>query len=199
MSKMDVKQFVRKPALLAVVTLILGVALGVGAEHYQGNKSPAPRTLTDKSADRDTTAATAPPNSNDWDPFREMRQMQQQMDQMFAQSIARFHMEPQLNGFPDDAGYSLSLDVRDLKDRYEVHALLPDAKAADTKVKLEGNQLRVTVANHETAALSNTNGASNATEWGQYEQVVTLAGDLKADQMKVEHKNHELLITIPKG
>lgn len=36
-------------------------------------------------------------------------------------------------------------------------------------------------------------------EYRQYEQVVQLPGPVKADQMKVERKNHELFITLPKA
>ena len=43
------------------------------------------------------------------------------------------------------------------------------------------------------------NEPATATEWGRYTQMVELAGNLKSDQMKVERKEHELLITIPKA
>src|ERR1051326_5457106 len=100
--------------------------------------------------------------------------------------------------FKDDTGYSLSLDVRELKDRYEVRAFLPDAKAADAKVKLEGNRLEVEVT-HRQIEKGNKNEPDTVTEWGRSTQSVELAGNLKSDQMKVERKEHELLITIPKA
>ena len=108
-------------------------------------------------------------------------------------------MNPQMDIFKDDAGYSLSLDVRELKDRYEVRAFLPDAKASDTKVNLEGNRLEVEVTHRQTEKQQNTNNVATTTEWGRYTQMVQLAGNLKRDQMKVERKEHELLITIPKA
>ena len=133
-----------------------------------------------------------------WDPFREMRSLQAEMDEMFRRSIARFRQSPRMNIFTDDAGYSLSLDVRELKDRYEVRAFLPDAKAADAKVNLQGNRLEVEVTHRQTTK-GNKNEPDTVTEWGRYTQTVDLAGNLKSDQMKVEHKDHELLITIPKA
>ena len=133
-----------------------------------------------------------------WDPFREMRSLQAEMDEMFRRSITRFRQSPRMNIFADDAGYSLSLDVRDLKDRYEVRGFLPDAKAADAKVKLEGNRLEVEVTHPQTVK-GNNNAPDTVTEWGRYIQSVELAGNLKSDQMKVERKEHELLITIPRA
>jgi hypothetical protein len=37
------------------------------------------------------------------------------------------------------------------------------------------------------------------TEWGRYTQVVELAGNLKSEKMKVQQKDHDLVITIPKA
>ena len=41
------------------------------------------------------------------DPFREMRSLQAEMNEMLRPSIARFHASPLMNPFGDDAGYSL--------------------------------------------------------------------------------------------
>ena len=104
-----------------------------------------------------------------------------------------------MDPFKNDTGYSLSLDVRELKDRYEVRAWLPDAKASDANVKLEGNRLEVAVTNHPTTGQQNINSPVQTEAWGQYTQEVELAGKLNSSQMKVDHQNHELLITIPKA
>lgn len=140
------------------------------------------------------------PGADDaWDPFREMRDLQAEMDKMFQRSISRFNVSPLMDPFKNDTGYSLSLDVRELKDRYEVRAYLPDAKATDANVKLDGNRLQVEVTNRPTAGQHNTNSIGQTEEWGHYTQVVELPGTLNGKQMKVEHKKDELLITIPKA
>ena len=204
-----VKNSLSKPVVVGVVALILGVLIGVAAEKFAG-RSPVPAL-----GDHAVNVASGSPNLattnqlmpdplipdpfDNWDPFREMRSMQAEMDEMFRRSIARFHMNPQMDIFKDDAGYSLSLDVREFKDRYEVRAFLPDAKAADTKVKLEGNRLEVEVTHKQTEKQQSTNSVASTTELGHYTQMVELAGKLKSEQLKVERKEHELLITVPKG
>jgi HSP20 family molecular chaperone IbpA len=140
-----------------------------------------------------------PQTDDAWDPFREMRDLQAEMDQMFQRSVSRFQASPLMDPFKNDTGYSLSLDVRELKDRYEVRAYLPDVQATDANVKLNGNQLEVAVTNRPVASQQNTNSMVHTEEWGHYTQVVELAGKLDSGRMKVEHKNHELLITIPKA
>ena len=205
----DVKRRVSTPIVVGLVMLILGLAVGVGAGRFVGQGSVLAKSgQAAKSASRTSAGekvqgqALDPllPNPIDpWDPFREMRGLQAEMNEMFRQSIARFHSSPLMDSFGDDAGYSLSLDVRELKDRYEVKAFLPDAKASEANVKLEGNRLEVTVTHRQPGDSGNTNAPSVGTEWGRYTQVVELAGNLRSEKMKVEQKDHELVITIPKA
>lgn len=198
-----------KPMAVGVVTLLLGVMIGVTAEKFASRShvhSPGRHTTNPASGsphfattNRLVSDPFMPDFSGDWDPFREMRNMQAEMDEMIQRSIGRFRMNPRMDIFKDEAGYSLSLDVCELEDRYEVRAPLPDTKAADAKVKLEGNRLEVEVTQRQMNNPQNTNSISNTGEWGHYIQVVELAGDLKNSQMKIDRKDHELVITIPKA
>jgi HSP20 family molecular chaperone IbpA len=203
------KNTLNKPLVVGLVTLLLGILIGVATDKV------ASRSPVLASGDHTTNVTAVSPNFaatnllmpdpffadpfDNWDPFREMRNMQAEMDEMFQRSITRFHMNPQMDLFKDDAGYSSSLDVRELKDRYEVRAFLPDAKDSDTKVNLQGNRLDVEVTHKQTEQQQNTNSLASTTEWGRYTQTVELAGKLNSEKMKVERKEHELLITIPKG
>jgi len=66
-------------------------------------------------------------------------------------------------------------------------------------VKLEGNRLEVSVTNRQPGDPGCTNTPSVGAEWGRYTQVVKLAGKLKSEKMKVQQKDHDLVITIPKA
>jgi len=209
MNTADVKTTVSKPMVVGLAMLILGLLIGVAAERHSQKHSARKRDAQAATIAPGSSAVTAqklkvpdpfnPDPFEKWDPFREMRSLQTEMDEMFRRAIARFHLNPQMHLFQDDTGYSTSLDVRELKDRFEVRAFLPDAKAADANVKLEGNRLNVEITHQQIEKKPGQNEPTTATEWGRYTQMVQLAGNLKADQMKVEHKDHELLITIPKA
>jgi HSP20 family molecular chaperone IbpA len=160
--------------------------------------------FVESSANVPASPATAPdpalPNANESDPFTEMRRMQEQMDQMMNQSIQRFRNDPKFNGFVDPPGYSLSLDLREFKDRFEVHATLPDAKASDINVKLEDDHTLSVEVSNKAAANSRQGSASTTTqEWGQYKQTIQLPSAVQASQMKVDHRDHELVIILPKA
>ena len=196
-----------KPAFIGLVMLFSGLLIGVAAEKYLVHGTAVTshgQTAASRSLAGGTGQIPAPdtlfPGANDaWDPFREMRDLPAEMEKMFQRSISRFPLSPLMDPFKNDTGYSLSLDVRERKDRYEVRAYLPDAKATDANVRLEGNRLQVEVANRPAASQQNTNSLVQIDEWGHFTQAVELAGKLNSSKIKVEHKNHELLITIPKA
>lgn len=203
----EAKQTIGKPMIIGTIMLAIGILFGVAGQRFlsrtsaaghaaQAAEAPSPSSAGQASSLLPDPLATDPFDA--WDPFREMRSLQAEMDEMFRRSITRFRQSPRMHIFKDDAGYSLSLDVRELSDRYEVRAFLPDAKAADAKVNLQGNRLQVEVTHRQTAK-GNKNEPDTVTEWGRYTQTVELAGKLNSERMKVEHKAHELLITIPKA
>lgn len=209
MSSNDVRKGIGTPIMIGLAMLIVGLVVGVGTGRFIGRgpvtaqKGDPAKGETGPSIGGKTQRQAPDPFFSDptdpWDPFREMRSLQAEMNEMFRQSIARFHASPSMNPFEDDAGYSLSLDVRDLKDRYEIKAFLPDAKASEANVKLARNRLEVSVTHRQPGDAGSTNAPSVVTEWGRYTQVVELAGNLRSEKMKVEQKDHELVITIPKA
>lgn len=202
-----VKQAFRRPMVLGLVMLLVGLLVGVAAEKYsvRGNGGTTPGQLAEaRSLPGAAPQLPAPdilfPGAADaWDPFREMRDLQAEMDRMLQRSIARFNSSPSMDPFKNDTGYSLSLDVRELKDRYEVRAYLPDAKATDANVKLEGNRLQVEVTHRHANSLQDTNAAVSTSALEHYSQVVELPGRLDGGRMKVEQSDHAVLITVPKA
>ena len=185
-----------------IITISLA-GLAVGAVLGAGTMKAAPDT---KAANPSTNQLSSPllPNSalnaGQWDPFQEIQQMQAQMDHMLNQMSTEFHNEPQFSGLPENSGYSLSLNVQDQKDKYVVHAYLPDTRASDVKVKLNNDQtLQVSVTGGEAKTSNQKNITSNVSEWRQFEQSIQLPTPVKASQMKVVRHEHELVITLPKA
>ncbi|HTS20115.1 MAG TPA: Hsp20/alpha crystallin family protein [Verrucomicrobiae bacterium] len=191
-----------RSAIIGLVALAIGVAIGVAGTTFRTRILTASRT-----ADADThqmsSALFGGPNltsPDQWNPFQEIQNMQAQMDQTFNEMVEQLRMNPHCNLVQGNPGYSLSLHVQDLKDHYEVRAFLPDAKTSDVHVNLENGQtLKVQVNNKQGKSPAQNNGTSQVEEWGQYEQVVQLPTPVKADQMNVKNQGHELIITIPKA
>ena len=197
-----------KTFVLSLAALAIGLLAGIAFMQYKTRlvAAAAPAASVPPSA---VPRAALPPDANfpalgQWDPFAEMRRMQQEMDRAFNNSIAQLHRQPPFNAFPDAPGYSLSLDVREFKDRFEVHAALPDAKANDIHVKLDDDRtLTVEVGNKAENSTNQTgpqgSTATTAEEWGDYSQTIQLPSPVEASRMKTEHKDHELVIILPKA
>jgi HSP20 family molecular chaperone IbpA len=183
----------------ALIALAVGVGIGVGATEFKSGPSSASNAAktSNPAANTPVPQAVSPVLTDD--PFQQIRDMQMQMDKLFSQMSAQFRSEPQFKNISENPAYSLSLNVENLKDRFVVHALVPDTKASDVNVKLDKQTLKVDVSNQEAQVSNQKNEATRVAEWGQYEQVIQLPSPVKASQMKIERKDHELVITLPKA
>jgi HSP20 family molecular chaperone IbpA len=189
----------KKSTLLAAVTLIIGVALGAGIVSWTNRSEAASSSATTAKArvDEERPAIT---RSDTWHPFREMERMQEDIDRAIRRATEQFRLGAGAVPFSRDLGYSSSLDLRDRGDHFEVRAYLPDAETKDVKVKTEGNQaLRVSVSHRKQQKTERDGGQAVFSELGTYEQLVTLPEPVKADDMKVDTRDNEVVITVPKA
>lgn len=191
-----------RTVIIGVAALLIGAALGVGGMVLR-DKIPSASKVTDADTNQTAPSLVGGPNligPGQWDPFQQIQKMQSQMNQEFNQMFQQFSTQPQFKSFQANPNYSLSLNMQDLKNRYVVRAYLPDAKASDVHVTLDNGQtLKVEINSKQNKSSAQKNGTSQVAEWGQYEQTIQLPTPVKADQMKVKHEGHELVITIPKA
>ena len=188
----------RKTTIVGIVTLIAGLALGLGigvwsVKNSQASNAPNARINSDNQESIVT-------RSDEWDPVRQMERMQEEIDRAIRNATEQFQLGPGATAFRPEAGYSSSFDLRDRKDRFELRAYLPGVKASDVNVKIDNDRtlhVSVTQRKQETKKTSGVN--ATVTELGQYEQVVTLPQPVKSSDMKIERNGHELVITVPKA
>lgn len=197
----------KRTTLVGIVTLIvgLGFGLGIGVWGIKTSQASALRTTSDKttsetpakteSKDKDSTVFR-----DDWDPFRQMQEMQEEIDRSIRRATERFQLGPSASLFRPDAGYSSSFDLRDKNDHFELRAYLPDVEASDVSVKIDDDRvLHVSVAQKKQETKKENGSESHVTALGHYEQVVTLPEPVKGSDMKIERNGHEVIITIPKA
>lgn len=188
----------KRAVITGVITLIAGVAIGVGAADLKAGTPGASRTMGDNT--NLMSILSTPLTTQKWDPFQEIQDVQMRMDGMLNQMSAQLRAEPQFSGMAENPGYSLSLNVQDLKNQYRVTAFLPDTKVSDVNVKLANDRtLKVDVSNQLSQTSDKKNQDMSIAEWGQYQQEIDLPSPVKANEMKVTRENHELLITLPKA
>ena len=189
----------RKSTLVAALTLIIGVGLGLGIGTWTSRSDAASSSSKPATVEREEVRRPSISRSGEWDPFREMERMQDEIDRAIRRATEQFRLGPSTEPFSRDLSYSSSLDVRDRDDHFEVRSYLPDAEAKDVKVTTEGEQtLRVKVS-HRKEQKKEDDAQSVFRELGHYEQVVTLPEPVNSKDMKVDTREHEFVITIPKA
>jgi HSP20 family molecular chaperone IbpA len=213
----------KRTTMVGIVTLIVGLALGVGIGVYgvkTSHASSAPVAATNmtssattsknNAANSNTSSSTidqdkdesllTPKDWDHWDPFRDMERMQEQIDRTIRDATEKFSLAPGATMFRPDVGYSSNFDLRDRKDHYELRAYLPDVNSSDVNVKIDNDRVLHVSVKQQKQETKNANGSSaSLTELGQYGQVVTLPEPVKSDQMKIDRHGHEIVITIPKA
>ena len=189
----------RKSTVLAALTLLIGVGLGLGIGMWT-SRSDAASSSKPASVEKEELRTPSLTRSGEWDPFREMERMQDEIDRAIRRATEQFRLGPGNAPFSRDLSYSSSLDVRNREDHFEIRAYLPDAETKDVKVTTEGEQtLRVKVTHRKEQKKENDDAQAVFRELGHYEQVVTLPEPVKANDMKVDTREHELVITVPKA
>ena len=190
----------RRSTLIAALTLIIGVGLGLGIGTWTTRSDAASSSKSATVEQREEARRPSISRSGGWDPFRERERMQDEIDRAIRRATEQFQLGREAAPFLSHLSYSSSLDVRDREDHFEIRAYLPDAEAKDVKVTTEGEQtLRVKVSHRKEEKKEKEDAQSGFRELGHYEQVVTLPEPVNSSEMKVDTREHELVITIPKA
>lgn len=136
-------------------------------------------------------------NTPDWEPYKEMQRIQDEMDKVFGDSFSRLHKQMPLNGFKKTP----AVNLQEKSDRYIVTVNAPGAEESSLKVELEDQQLSISIRTEKTNEQSDEdNGTYSYRErfMGEFNRILTLPGPADAAKMTSKYRNGVLTITIPK-
>jgi HSP20 family molecular chaperone IbpA len=140
--------------------------------------------------------ASSPGLASDWDQrmIDGMRQMEHRMNSLFESGFAN-------NVFKGTNVLQLgsAVNVEDQKDKYVVHFALPTHDVSNVNVNFEDGALRLTASEQKEAPKNPSQGAPATVERGQYEEMITLPGPVKEDQMQVNRQANAVIVTLPKA
>jgi len=138
---------------------------------------------------------------NEWNPFEEMQQMQQQMDHMFANAYGHFNMSPNFQGIVQGEAFAPNLDVEEDANQYVVRVDLPGMEKANMDVQVEDNTLTIKGKREETIERNDQNGKIEVQErrMGRFERSIELPGAVDDAHMQTAYKDGILTITLPKA
>jgi HSP20 family molecular chaperone IbpA len=134
--------------------------------------------------------------ASDWDQrmIDEMRQMERRMNSLFE------------SGFPNNAfnGTNVlqlgsAVNVEDQKDKYVVHFALPTHDVSNVSVNLKDGELRLTAREQKQTPKNPSETAPKTVERGEYEEMITIPGPVKEDEMQVNRQANAVIVTLPKA
>jgi len=129
-------------------------------------------------------------NSEVWDPFDMMGDLQHEMNRAFSRSLMK---SPQW-----EKSFEPAVDVIDEKDRFLIKADIPGLKKEELSVKVEGRYLTLKGERKQEKETKEKNYYSCERFYGAFTRSIELPTDVKAEQVKAAYKDGVLEIELPK-
>jgi HSP20 family protein len=168
-------------------------------EQKLNQQSPPPAAIQQNTLTQNSPNQTAPVyGQEEWNPFAEMEQMQQEMNRMFNNSVWRGQGGPnmlnQMNHFDPSA------DIKETKDGYEVKLDIPGMDKADMNIQVKDRQLIVSGEKKADREENNTNNKFYRRErsFGSFNRVMTLPEDANPEKVSAAYENGILIVKIGK-
>ena len=142
-----------------------------------------------------------PFDPDNWDPLKEMQQMQDHMNKQFNDAFGRFHQSERFEDLSGSAGFTPNIDVKDEKDRFVVHVDLPGTENSNIDVRLNGQQLTIAGTRESNREEKNEDQHVLRRErrMGEFSRTLILPSPVKQEGMKTHFKNGVLEVIIPKA
>lgn len=135
-------------------------------------------------------------NNDAWNPYQEMQRMQNEMSQLFGNSMSRFHLNSK-----DSLTKMPAFDLKEEADRYIVTLDIPGGNPSSLDVKLEGQVLSIVIKTEHANEQDDGENKYHRQERfsGIYQRSITLPGAVNESAMSNGYKNGVLTIIIPKA
>ncbi len=135
----------------------------------------------------------------EWDPFRELENLHDRMNQLFDISLARApESEKALVG---DMDWAPSIDLQEKKNKLVVKAELPGMKKDDVNISLDDNALVIKgEKKHEEEKEEKDKGYYyRECSYGSFHRVINLPAKVKEDKVDASFKDGILKVVLPKA
>ncbi|MDD5772817.1 MAG: Hsp20/alpha crystallin family protein [bacterium] len=148
-------------------------------------------TRENKQKDKDKT------NENIWDPFQEMKLMQEEMDQMFRDSFSGTG-NPNKGMFRSDIFYDDRFEIKNEKNKYVIEL---DVTGLNQKIlDIRVNEQNITIKGERTEEQKQDTGNIHfsSKSYATFLKSIPVPADADTSKMQYERKGNKLVITLPK-
>ncbi|MBI3996978.1 MAG: Hsp20/alpha crystallin family protein [Candidatus Omnitrophica bacterium] len=130
---------------------------------------------------------------NVWEPFRELGQLQEEINRVFGRSLAPVEWLPKNGG-----EWVPKVDIVEEKDRILVRTDLPGMKQEDISVEVEGDLLTMTGERKHEYEKKEGQAFRIERSYGTFMRSFTLPSTVDATKVNAAYKNGVLEISLPK-
>src|SRR6266478_726531 len=128
-----------------------------------------------------------------YDPFRDLRALQDEVNRLFTGNMARFDDEGIARG-----SWSPSVDIYENKDQIVLEAELPGMKREDFDLSVENNVITLRGERHFEKKEDTDNYHRVERAYGSFLRSFTLPNSVTAEGAAAEYRNGVLRVTLPK-
>ncbi len=129
-----------------------------------------------------------------WRPFRDLVNIQEEMNRLFDDFFGRSVSRPE---WPEGA-WTPSVDVAETKDDVVIKAEIPGMKKEDVKISIQDNVLTLKGEKKQEKEEKDANFHRIERSYGAFCRSFTLPTSVKTDKIKATYKDGVLNITLPK-
>src|SRR6266487_6907564 len=169
--------------------------------------SVSERRSTTRSAFSPSRRAARPTKEGDqmatmtrWDPFEDLRSVQDEMAQMspmLAHALG-LHTQQQGSGQATTTAWAPALDISERKDAYLVTVELPGVAVDDLEITLEGGMLTIQGERHFAHDSSEQRFHRVERRYGAFRRAITLPAHVVGDAVEASVDQGVLQIVVPK-
>lgn len=138
-------------------------------------------------------------NPSTWDPFKQMAQMQRQMDSMFNNAFQQFQQSPKFNGLTQNLVFSPKIDMTEDAHGYTITVDMPGVNQSNLNVKVDNQTLTIT-GTRQVKNQQKQGGKvlDNERVSGTFMRTIDLPTKVDPATLKTQYKNGVFTITIRK-
>lgn len=129
-----------------------------------------------------------------YDPFRDLRSLQDEMNRLFTSSLPRHTNREEMS-----AGWAPSVDIYESENQIVLEAELPGMKREDFEVSIENNVITLRGKRHFEKKDDGDNYHRVERAYGTFTRSFNLPRTVSTEGIKADFKNGVLSVTLPKN
>jgi HSP20 family protein len=131
-----------------------------------------------------------------WDPFRELEEVSDRLNRMFARPAASATNGKETMIVAD---WTPSVDISETEGEYQIKAEIPDVRKEDVKVTVEDGVLTIQGQRKQEKEEKGTKYHRIERSYGSFARTFSLPDVIETDKVKAEFKDGVLNLHLPKS